>query len=286
MNLIVKKLEKSANFKLNLLIGIEILFALISLSLIYYEINFVFKKMNRKLINKVEELKETNLTLEQYTYLAAHELRTPTQNLHNFTKLLKSKFADRSNVEETKFFEIIINSSNRLLTTTDDLMSMSSLMRDKINIEACDPVKILKEVLLGMREDIDKKNASIEWQNFPKSILADKILLRVVFQNLIANGIKFVAQDVIPQIKINYLSQDNQHFFTVEDNGIGISLEDQEKIFGMFKRLHNYEKYEGNGIGLSICKKALEKQNGEISLKSIPQKGSKFMIRLPKHINN
>ena len=285
MNFIVKQLEQNANDKLNLLIGIEILFAVISLLLIYYEINFVFKKMNQRLARKIEELEDSNLILEQYTYLAAHELRTPTQNISNFTNLLKRKLSSRLGINETKYFEIILDEANRLLYITDDLLIYFSLLRRKANIMGCSPIEILRQVVQEMKGEIDEKNASIEWSNFPKSILADEILLQMIFQQLIANGIKFVPENVEPQIRLNYYIKDSHHVFTVEDNGIGISSENEVKIFGLFKRLHGQESFGGNGIGLSICKKAIEKQRGDISLDSSPRQGSKFVIRLPQVVN-
>lgn len=286
MNQIVNKLEMHTNLKLKILVFIEILFALISLAVIYYEIEYVFKRVNGKLKNQNQELTESNLMLEKYAYLAAHDLRTPTMNITNFAKLLKKRMKGKTNLEEEEYLDLIIQSSERLQDTTIDLLKFSTISQQKIKIEEFAPQKMVENVIDDLDADIHQKQALIELENFPKSIEGDPNLLRLVFQNLISNGVKFVNEDVAPVIKIRYHYDEEEHVFTIEDNGIGIEEEDKEKIFGLFKRLHNNESYEGTGIGLSICQKVLEKHKGEIELESEPEKGSTFKVAFPKYLQN
>ena len=286
MNSIVQHLEDHSNQKLRLVVTIEIIFALISLTLIFYEIRFVFKKMNGRLKDQNDSLKESNLMLEKYAYLAAHDLRTPTLNINNLAKLLKKKLEGKTNEQEDTFLNIIIESSDRLYNITDDLLRIATINRDEINIKKFQPKKLVNNIINDLNVEIERKKAKIDIENFPEHLEGDPILLSMVFQNLISNGMKFVENEVSPEIKIRYINHSENHVFKIIDNGIGISPEDQNGVFEMFNRLHNNERYKGNGIGLSICQRIVEKHDGAIALESEPRKGSTFTITLPKYYQN
>lgn len=286
MNAIVFDLEKIAYWKLRVVIGIEIIFALISLFMIYFEITFVFKKINTDLINKNQSLEDSNLALEQYAYLAAHDLRSPTQNIINFSKLLQNRLASKMGSQEKKFFRFIIDAANRMKETTDELLKFSSISHEQISIERCIPQQILKNVVNDLQINIAEKNAQIDISPLPIEIKADRQLLHLVFQNLIANGIKFVPKDTTPNINIRYKADDKHHIFSIQDNGIGIDSSNQEKIFGLFKRLHSREDYKGTGIGLSICQKIVEKHHGSIHVESESIQGSTFSFSISKTLES
>lgn len=286
MNKIVGFLEAEANHKLNILILIEILFAFISLLLIYYEITYVFKRMNNRLEKRNNALSESNLMLEKFAYLAAHDLKAPSLNIYNFARTLKMRLSHRLKKSELEYFEVIVQASKRLFDTTDDLLRFSTISGKKIKVEKFEPQKMLNAVIEDLDSEIKEKKAEIEVENIPDSIVGDPQLLRLVFQNLISNGMKFVDKQVIPNLKIKYHYNHAQHIFSIQDNGIGIEEKDRNKIFGLFKRLHCDEKYEGTGIGLSICQKVLEKHKGEIALESEPEKGSTFKVIFPKYLQN
>ncbi len=285
MDHIVSVMEKDSQSKLTFIITIEILFALISLFMIYYEIRFVFQRINDDLVGKNVALKESNQLLEQYAYLAAHDLRSPTQNIINFAKVLRKRLAGRMEPKEEGYFDFIQNAAQRLRQTTDHLLQFSTINDQKIQVEALAPQRLIGDVVEDLKFDIKERGAQINVGELPATIYADQHLLHLVFQNLIANGIKFVPRDSMPIVEVSYREEPGYHTFAIRDNGIGISEENQEKIFGLFKRLHAGEQYEGTGIGLSICQKIIEKHQGEIRVESQEKKGSTFTVSLPKNLH-
>ncbi|MEM6806339.1 MAG: ATP-binding protein, partial [Bacteroidota bacterium] len=219
-------------------------------------------------------------------YLAAHDLRSPTQNIINFAKVLRRKMGNRLQNKEEEYFQLLINSAKRLKETTNDLLDFARINHGKLHIENFDPEEILDAVLEDLKNNIEQKDADISIGNLPKSMEGDADLLRLVFQNLISNGIKFVPPERNPQVDIDYKELEGEHLFMVKDNGIGIEADKRDQIFGLFKRLNSSAEYQGTGIGLSICKRVLEKHQGDISLVEGEDIGSKFLLRIPKHLAN
>lgn len=286
MNNTVSNMEAYSSWKLTLVIIVEIIFAFMSLFIIYYEITYIFKRITNKIGNKNQALEASNQMLEQYAYLAAHDLRSPTQNIINFSNILNKKLGNKLDDTEKTYFKFILDSATRMQSTTNDLLMFSSINTEKLHIEDCQPTEILNDVFKDIAIKIREKQAQINVGKLPDTIKADKTLLHLVFQNLISNGIKFVSESVQPNVEIQYKSRAGHHVFTVSDNGIGIAEEDQVKIFKLFKRLHRREVYQGSGIGLSICKKVVERHHGTIHLESIPTKGSNFSFSIPKELEN
>lgn len=283
MNAIVDKLEKLSNRKLAIVIVAELLFALFSLIVVYYEIIYVFRRINRSLERKNAELQTSNHLLEQYAYLAAHDLKSPSQNLLNFATLLQSKTASKLNVKENQYLDFVIQSAKRLLDTTSDLLRFSSFSQQKLNISTIQPESLIKEVLKNLEATINEKSASVEIGLMVDEIKVDEKMLFAVFQNLISNALKFVPKEVKPHIQIKYIPSDDVHQFLVVDNGIGIEKQYQQTIFGLFKRLNSVKDYEGTGIGLAICQRNINRHGGEISVESALGKGSSFIFSIPKH---
>ena len=153
---------------------------------------------------------------------------------------------------------------------------------NKLNVSSINPNQILNTLQSELHSSIEDKQASIVLNNIPTQINADSVKLKQVFQNLIANALKFTSPSVSPLITISCAEGQRFWKFTVNDNGIGIALEFQEKIFLLFKRLHTNDVYEGTGIGLSLCKKLVEQHNGEIGVTSQQGKGSTFYFTIDK----
>ncbi|MEM1324286.1 MAG: ATP-binding protein [Bacteroidota bacterium] len=286
MDALVDMLESESNRKLTLIIVIEIIFALISLFMIYYEITYIFRQINEDLSEKNSALIESNQLLEQYAYLAAHDLRSPIQNIINFSKVLSGQLDQRMSEDEKEYLGYVLDSAERMRDTTDDLLQFSSINNNQLNIQPLDPRKLIETVIKDLEYDIKTTGAAISVGPLPGQMEGDRHLLYLVFQNLLSNGMKFVAPDASPRLEVNYQAGENHHLFLIKDNGIGISIEDQQKIFGLFKRLHSKEQYEGTGIGLSICQKIIEKHKGVITLESQPQSGSTFVVQIPKKLLN
>ncbi len=282
MDRIVKVMERDSDRKLNLLIGIEILFALISLALVFYEINFIFKKINTSLLGKNKALTQSNEMLEQYAYLAAHDLRTPSQNIMNFSKVLQAKLGDKLDEKEKQYFTFIDQASERLGHTTSDLLQFSSVNQEEIKKDTFDTSEFISDVINAHKAEIASKGAIMDIGFLPPHLYADRQLLFLIFQNLISNALKFIPDQTTPHIIISGVAKKKEYIISIKDNGIGINPENQTKIFGMFKRLHRQEEYAGTGIGLSICRLVVEKHGGTITLESEEGKGSTFNVHLPK----
>ncbi|MEO0473583.1 MAG: ATP-binding protein [Bacteroidota bacterium] len=281
MDAIVSNLQEDADRKLILIIVIEILLTLLSLGIIYFEINFIFKRIFDRLQNRNQALKTSNEVLEQYAYLASHDLKAPIQNILNFTNVLQKKLAGKLDPKETEYMGYVYDASKRMKQTTDDLLTFASLQEIAPNTDKLSPDEVLTAVRQDLADLITKYDAQIDVQEMPESIQADRHILHLVFQNLISNGIKYGGANGSPKIDISYRLEPNHHCFAIQDNGAGIDQDDQKRIFKLFTRLDQDGKTKGTGIGLTIAQHMLRKLKGKLQVHSEPDKGSVFFVRLP-----
>ncbi len=252
----------------------------------------VFKRFLHETIVKLEhknkELEryiESNLQLENFAHIASHDLKAPLNNILSFSTLLQSTAADKLNPAEVNFLQFIIKGAGNMQSTIRALLKFSQATNSKLQTTAFSPQELLQELLSDITNTISHTNTTISMVNLPSSIVGDPVLLKEVFQNLILNGIKFVAKDILPIIEIGGEEKNDTWQFSVQDNGIGIAPEFQEKVFAMLQRLNSKEVYEGTGMGLAICKKIIEQHGGTIWVESQPDKGSTFYFSIPKVSN-
>ncbi|MTK63571.1 MAG: PAS domain S-box protein, partial [Methanobacterium sp.] len=236
--------------------------------------------MQSKLIRKLEI---SNKELEQFAYVASHDLQEPLRMVTSFTQLLAMKYKDKLDSDADDYIEFIVEGSHRMKDLIDDLLVYSRINKEKTEHQFSDINQILDKVLLGMKNTIVEENAIITHDKLP-TVRCDSLQLGQVFQNLISNSIKF--HKTTPRIHISAEETDDEWIFGVNDEGIGIDPKHQEQIFDVFKRLHTRNEYPGTGIGLSICKRVVESQNGNIWVESKPGLGSSFYFTLPKKITN
>ncbi len=254
------------------------------------------KLLNEQLIQNNEHLKTVNEELDQFAYVASHDLQEPLRKIQVFSdKILTQSKQDE---ETEKYFKKIISSSQRMQSLINDLLSFSRHSLNISDFKKTDLNLLVKEAVNELEFEIEKTNAHIHVDNLP-TITAIPNLLQQLFYNLISNAIKFRKKNVSPQVNI-FVEKINQpeislftktphsnsyYKITVSDNGIGFDNMHAEEIFRVFKRLHSYHEFEGTGVGLSICKKIIEKHNGFIKAESVPGKGSAFIIGLPEKID-
>jgi len=226
----------------------------------------------------LKKIENKNKELEQFTSIASHDLRAPLQSIGSFANLLSTDHSKNLNEEGAKSLEYISDAVARMTKLIDGLLdygqigNSSELKKLNCNI-------IVANALADLHYAISKSNAVIEVNELPK-LLGYETELRLLFQNLIANAIKFKKTDENPKIIVAAEKQASYWRFTVTDNGIGISPEYQQKIFAIFHRLHKTSDYEGSGIGLAHCKKIVELHNGEIGVESLPGVGSTFYFTI------
>jgi signal transduction histidine kinase len=238
------------------------------------EIREANTNLERKVEQRTAELEIKNKELEQFAYVASHDLQEPLRTTSSFVELLRKQYYDKLDAHANRYIDYILQASDRMKTLIKDLLDYSRLGREK-KLEEADCNALLSEVLADLDKVIKENGAHITAEPLPV-IKAFKTEIKLVFQNLISNSIKFRKQNEPPVIHISAHHQPGAWQFSFADNGIGIGKQHQERIFIIFQRLHNRTDYEGSGIGLAHCKKVVELHGGKIWVDSEPGKGSTF----------
>lgn len=248
------------------------------------------KKQEQIIQKNVDELNQKNLELEKYigsnmqlenfAYLASHDLKTPIRTLVGFSQLLQRSAKDRLKNNELDYLRFIDSASKNMQDLIEDLLSYSRVNTKKQEHEEIDLSYLLNTIIEEIKPAINEKKAIIQRENLPEKIYGDKTQMRQLFQNLVINAIKFSKPETPPEVILSATEQQQSWKFSIKDNGIGIKPEYHEKIFLLFKRLHNSSEYEGTGIGLALCKKIVEKHLGKIWVESNENQGTTFHFTL------
>lgn len=246
-----------------------------------------------ELEEKILLLNSSNEALEQFAYVASHDLQEPLRKIMTFSDRLISKKDDLD--EDTKqYLERIVNAAGRMRILIHDLLSFSRVSRDKTTFNSIDLNEIISTVLDDMELLITEKQAVINTVPLPR-ISGEPVQMAQLFQNLISNAIKFSRPGIRPEVTISCRevspqelfknfgehSQTRHYCITVKDNGIGFDQKYADRIFVIFQRLHSRSQYEGTGIGLAVCKRIVENHGGFITVNSSPGEGAAFSIYLP-----
>lgn len=227
----------------------------------------------------VKKLKISNKELEQFAYVASHDLQEPLRMVSSFTQLLERRYKNKLDQDADDYIDFIVEGAKRMKDLIDDLLAFSRLTNDK-ELEVILMEVVLEDVLTSLKASIKENNAKITHDKLP-TIKGDPMQIHQLLQNLVANAIKFHG-DKSPEIHISVDESDEEWVFSVKDNGIGIDPQHQEQIFSIFKRLHTRKDYEGTGIGLSICKRIAEIHGGQIWVSSSKGQGSTFYFSIQK----
>ncbi|MCV9386191.1 PAS domain-containing sensor histidine kinase [Reichenbachiella ulvae] len=240
--------------------------------------NYVYVMLRNvtELEQKKQELEQKNNELRQYAIIASHDLKSPLNTVSEIINLIELQFKLDDSLSELLHF--ISDSTHRMRNVIDALLDHGRIGQGKEKTMV-DCQKLLEVIQQDLATKIKETNAIIEVGKMPQ-IMGYKTELRLLFQNLISNGIKFSKPGLAPKVKIS-AKKLKGWTFTVEDNGIGIDKQFQEQIFNIFERLHDRRKYDGSGIGLAHCKKIIELHKGEIWVKSKPGEGSAFHFSIP-----
>ncbi|MBI9034164.1 MAG: DUF3068 domain-containing protein [Bacteroidales bacterium] len=239
--------------------------------------------VNQSLLQYQHELENKNSELEQFTYIASHDLQQPMITIYNFTSLLKENYQDKLDTQALSYVEHMHNSTNRMIELVKTLLQFSRTGRNQI-LELVNSGEVLHDVLEDMNSQIEKTNTQIIIDKLP-TLYAYPIELRLLFQNLISNAIKFQSKTSIPEIQIKAVRTKTHWLFSVKDNGIGINEDDQKRIFNFFERIHNQKEYAGTGIGLGHCKKIVDMHRGTIWVESNIDKGSTFYFTISRNLD-
>jgi two-component system sensor histidine kinase/response regulator len=226
-----------------------------------------------------ESLRRSNAELEQFAYVASHDLQEPLRRIATFSGLLARRYQGRFDEKADRYLEAVNSGALRMLSLIDDLLKLSRIGTREKPESVADSGKILATVLEDLSGPINETGATIEYGDLPV-VGVDPGLLYQVFSNLIGNAIKF-AGDEKPRVRVEATRKEGNWEFSVADRGIGIDPAHQEKIFVIFQRLHAREAYPGSGIGLAVVKKIVERYGGAIAVESQPGQGATFRFTLP-----
>ncbi|MDQ3071992.1 MAG: PAS domain S-box protein [Bacteroidota bacterium] len=228
---------------------------------------------------RTRELTAINNELEQFAYLASHDLQEPLRTVINYSNLIQKTYKDSLDENATKYFEYLVEATTRMQMLITGILEFTSLNNtESLKMEDCN--NILSEVLLQMNATLKESGALIKAGHLP--IVKASFQLRSLFQNLISNAIKYRKKDTAPVISVSAMERNNDWLFSVQDNGIGIEKRYFEKIFLIFQKLHHKNEYIGTGIGLAYAKKIVESHGGEIWVESEIGVGSTFYFTIPK----
>jgi len=230
--------------------------------------------------NTLVDLKNSNNELEQFAYIASHDLQEPLRMVASFVQLLASRYKDKLDANANEYIDFAVDGAQRMQKMIQDLMEYSRIQTKGTNFAKVNTTNILEQVQNILSMNITETNTIIKYNNI-HSIVGDEAQLIRLFQNLIGNAIKFHGENQV-EIEITSTSMDDFWLFTVRDNGIGMDQKYHDKVFQIFQRLHSREEFEGTGIGLSVCKRIVERHKGKIWFESKLGEGTTFYFTIAK----
>ncbi|MCT7988918.1 response regulator [Laspinema olomoucense] len=260
---------------------IEEVLARVKHHLTIQQLQYQLKVQNAELQALNEQLVQSNRELEQFAHVASHDLQSPLQMIIGNADLLSWKYDKQLGPDGDRYLTNIIDASGRMTQLIQDLLTYSKLGIPKPEFQSIDSNFVLEEALANLSGEISQSGAIITHSHLP-TVRGNEIQLMQLFQNMMANAIKFKLPDVAPKIDISCnLNNSEEWQFEIRDNGIGIDPEQGDRIFEAFYRLHSYNEYPGTGIGLTLCKKVVERHGGRLWFSSIKGEGTTFYFTLP-----
>ncbi|MCH7412259.1 ATP-binding protein [Belliella sp. R4-6] len=238
-------------------------------------------QLSLQLADRAKKLEVSNTELEQFAYCASHDLQEPLRMITGFLNQLHKKYNDALDEKANLYIFYAIDGAKRMRQIILNLLDYSKVGNYDEKIEDVAIDQVLRNILVLFKRVIKEKKGNVSWSEMP-IIRMEKTPINQIFQNLISNALKYSKPEVNPEVKIEYIEDPTNWIFSISDNGIGIESDHLEKIFILFQKLHSNDLYEGSGMGLTICKKIIEKYNGKIWVVSEYGEGSTFYFSIPK----
>lgn len=229
---------------------------------------------------RTADLADANATLQAYAQTIAHDLRAPVRNMQGFASALLEDEGDRLSKEGQDYARRLAASAVRLDGMIADLLAYSRLSRQRLELQPVALAALIRQVLEHLAPEIERSGAAIELPQELPDVIAHPAMLAQAVDNVVANALKFVEPGVAPRIAIAARRSGDRVLLDIADRGIGIAPEHQERIFSVFERLHGADRYPGSGIGLAIARKALERMNGSLAVRSVEGGGATFTLDL------
>jgi two-component system, sensor histidine kinase and response regulator len=234
-----------------------------------------------KILRLNSDLRQSNEELERFAYICSHDMQEPVRMMNSYAGLIASNYEATLDETGNKYLRLIMSNARRMQHMIHDILAFSRIGREEITFEKVMCNAIAHEVIAEFESIIAARNARVTCGDLP-CVLTSPTLIRVLFQNLIGNGLKFQKAGATPEIAIEANLQNGAWRFLVRDNGIGIDQAHHHKIFTIFQRLHRKEDYPGTGIGLSTCRKFVQLCGGDIGFESALGHGAVFFFTLPQ----
>ncbi|HEV8713941.1 MAG TPA: ATP-binding protein [Candidatus Binatia bacterium] len=236
------------------------------------------RRVHQQLQESQLEFARSNADLQQFAYIASHDLQEPLRMVTTYIQLLAQRSQDQLDAQAQEFIGYAVEGAQRMKALIDDLLAYSRVGRQGKPLTPTDSATILHQTLQSLQVQIAESGATVTSDPLP-TVRADQTQLGMLWQNLLGNAVKFHGQEP-PQIHISARRQGAEWIFSVRDNGIGLEPQHAERIFQIFQRLHTRTEYPGTGIGLAICKKIVERHGGRIWVESAPGQGATFLFTL------
>lgn len=237
------------------------------------------KEAEAKLEQQARALERSNKDLEQFVYIASHDLQEPLRKVSSYLELLAERYENQLDSDAHDFIDYAVDGARRMKALINDLLTYSRIETRGQPFKSIDSTKVLKNALLDLEPVVKEANAIVRYFKMPV-LMADETQLGQLFSNLIHNAIKYRRDEPI-QVQVLAEKLENMWRFKVQDNGMGIEPRYHERIFKMFQRLHGMGEHKSNGIGLAICKKIIKRHGGTIKVESTPDQGSTFIFTIP-----
>jgi light-regulated signal transduction histidine kinase (bacteriophytochrome) len=238
------------------------------------------KKTEKELAEKAEDLVRSNRELQQFAYVASHDLKEPLRMVTTYVQMLDRRYGNTMDADAKEYINFAVEGSKRMYALVEDLLTYSRVETSVVPFEQVSMDQVMLTALKDLGETIETSGATVTATDLPE-VHADPQQMVQLMENLIGNAIKFRREEP-PSVRITALHGSNEWIFAVQDNGIGIEKEYKDKVFQMFQRLHPRETFPGTGIGLAICKKVVERHGGRIWFESEPGEGTTFFFSLPE----
>ena len=239
------------------------------------------RKKNAELLIAQKKVEEYASQMEDFAYMASHDLKEPTRMINLFLSKLQNKYQNLFDDKAHQYLNFAQDGAKRMALLIDEILSFAKLDTLSHTKEHLKVPEVIEEIIAFQLQNIERPTLKIKYQDFPE-VYSSRTAIKIILQNLIANAIKYQHPNNLPEVEVSITQQNNFWQFAVKDNGIGIEEEYFESIFKIFKRLHSKNEYIGSGLGLSMCKKIVHHLGGDIWLTSKPNMGSIFYFTIPK----